>query len=138
MSATQSAVSAVVVEGLDRWFPVGFRAIAVAMLLPAAVLKFVNYESQAAFFAEIGVPAADVTVLLVGAIELLATFALAFGVAGRLAALVVVPIMVTAIVLDGVAPSNVTVLVANLAIIWLGSGTFALWEPQIPLLEQLW
>jgi len=113
---------------LREWVPVCLRAMVVIMVFPAAAMKVLDYDGQAAFFAEIGVPAAEVTVLLVAAVQLVAVAALVVGVASRLAALVLVPVMVTAMGLYAVVPSNVAVLVGSVGIVVLGSGRYARWR----------
>jgi uncharacterized membrane protein YphA (DoxX/SURF4 family) len=128
MSVERSTTGSATGGALRAWLPVCLRAVVVAMVLPAAATKLVDYEGQAAFFAEIGVPAADVTVLVVAAVQLVAVAALLFGVATRLAALALVPVMLTAMALHAVVFSNVAVLLGSVAIAVLGPGKYARWE----------
>jgi uncharacterized membrane protein YphA (DoxX/SURF4 family) len=123
--------------GVRTWLPVCLRAVVVALVVPAAALKVVDYGGQAAFFAEIGVPAPEVTVVVVAAVQLLACAGLAVGVASRLAALVLVPIMLVAMALYAVVPSNVTVLLASLGLVVLGPGTYSVWGPAETVLDRL-
>ena len=101
------------VEGTD-WLPVVLRAVVVLFLVPGGALKFVDYAGQASFFASLGIPAAELTVIVVGLLELGAAVMIATGTAGRVGAVVVIPIMVTAIALAGPELSNVAVLVGCL------------------------
>jgi uncharacterized membrane protein YphA (DoxX/SURF4 family) len=116
--------------GVRAWVPVCLRAVAVALVAPAAALKVVDYGGQASFFAEIGVPAPEITVLVVAAVQLLACTGIAVGVANRLAAFVLVPIMLTAMALYAVVPSNAAVLVASVGVVALGPGAYARWDPD--------
>lgn len=113
-----------------RWLPLVFRATVVAMVLPAGLIKLVRYDARLAVFAELGVPAPELMVGFVGVVEVLTAVAILFGVATRLAALVVVPVMVTAMWFAGLVPTNLTVLVASAGIVALGPGRYALWEPS--------
>lgn len=111
------------------WLPVVLRGLVVLILTPPAVGKFIYYSDRAANFAEYGIPAPEITVLLVGVLQLLAVVSIAFGAAGRLGALSMVPVMVTAMVVQFVNPFNTIVLVGCLGIILLGTGNYSLWEP---------
>lgn len=115
-------------SGAD-WLPVLLRAVVSLFLIPGSSMKFIEYAGQAAFFAELGMPAPGATVLLVGVVELGAAVLIVTGTAGRVGALAVVPIMVTAILLTGPAVSNVAVLVGSIGIAILGTGRFSRWEP---------
>lgn len=117
-------------HGVVPWLPVGLRAVAAAALLPAGLVKFLDYGARAATFAELGVPAPELLVLVVGAVELVAALALAFGVGSRLAGLAVVPVMLGAIATVGVVPSNAVVLVSCLGIVALGPGPYTLRDDQ--------
>lgn len=136
MSVVRAATAAVP-DDVSQWLPVVLRGVLAAALLPAALEKFVDYGPQAIMFAELGVPAADVTVLLVGVVELATALALAFGIASRVAALTVVPVMLVAIALVGVVPSNAVVLLASLGVVAVGPGRYAAWDPDPELLERL-
>jgi len=116
---------------MGDWLPVVLRGLVALVLTPAAVLKFVDYSAEAAAFAEYGIPAADVTVLLVGAIQLPAAAMIAFGIAGRLGALVLVPIMVTAMLTAGIVPANVVVLLGCVGIVRFGTGSYSVWQPEL-------
>ncbi|GEM_PF-1497827 len=128
-------------DGIERqilydWLPLALRGLVVLLLGPAAVLKFVDHSGEAANFAEWGIPAPEITVLLVGAIQLPAALMIALGIAGRLAALVVIPIMVTAMVTAGVVVTNVLVLAGCLGIVVFGTGRYTLWRPGDRLVAQ--
>ena len=111
------------------WLPVVLRGIVVLILTPPAVSKFLLYSDRAGNFAAYGIPAPEVTVLLVGFLQLFAVVTIAVGAAGRLGALVTVPVMLTAMVADAVNPFNVLVLVGCIGILLLGTGNYSLWEP---------
>lgn len=118
-------------RAIADWLPVVLRGLVALVLTPAAVLKFVDYSAEAAAFAEYGIPAPDITVLVIGAIQLPAALMIAFGVAGRLGALVMVPIMLTAMVTAGVVPANVIVLSGCVGIVFLGTGSHSVWQPEL-------
>lgn len=111
------------------WPPVVLRAIVVLILGPSAVGKFVLYSDRAANFAEYGIPAPEITVLLVGVVQLLAVVTILAGAAGRLGALVTIPIMVTAMVVDAPNAGNVLVLTGCVGLVILGTGNYSTWEP---------
>ncbi len=95
--------------------------------------KFVDHMNEAMDFKHYGVPLAEVTVYLVGVVELLGGLLLVVGLFTRLAALLLAANMVGAIATAGrvdggsfhlgVAP---TLLVAMLFLLWAGSGALAL------------
>lgn len=111
------------------WLPVVLRGLVVLILTPPAVGKFISYSSRAANFAEYGIPAPEITVLLVGALQIFAIVTILAGAAGRLGAVSMVPVMITAMVVDAVNPFNVIVLVGSLGIILLGTGNYSVWDP---------
>lgn len=126
MSVVRSASDSSAGDIVRGWLPVGLRALAVVMLLPAGAMKFLQYGARVAFFTHLGIPAASTMVVVVGVVELAAAVAFALGAASRLAALAVVPVMVTAMAVHAVAPSNVAVVLASVGIVALGPGRFAL------------
>jgi uncharacterized membrane protein YphA (DoxX/SURF4 family) len=111
------------------WLPVVLRGLVAFILTAPAVGKFIEHSSRAANFAEYGIPAPEITVLLVGALQIFAIVTLVTGAAGRLGALTMVPVMLTAMVVDAVNVFNVIVLVGSLGIILLGTGNYSLWDP---------
>lgn len=111
------------------WLPVVLRGIVVLILAPPAVSKFLLYSDRAANFAAYGIPAPEITVLVVGVVQLLAAVSIAVGAAGRLGAVVTVPVMLTAMAVDAVNVFNVLVLVGCVGIVLLGTGNYSLWEP---------
>jgi len=111
------------------WLPVLLRGLVVLILTPPAVSKFLRYSDRAANFAQYGIPAPEITVLLVGVAQLFAVVTIAAGAAGRLGALVTVPVMLTAMAVDAVNVFNALVLVGCVGIVLLGTGTYSVWEP---------
>jgi putative oxidoreductase len=69
--------------------------------------KFVNHESELASFRTYGIPAAELAIYAVGALELLGGFALIADRAVRLAALVLAANMVVAIGVSGIGQGEV-------------------------------
>jgi len=115
-------------SGID-WIPVLLRAVVSLFLIPGSAMKFADYAGQVGFFTELGIPVPGATVLLVGLVESGAAVTIITGTAGRVGAVVVIPIMLTAIVLSGPAVSNVAVLVGRIGIALLGTGRYSLWNP---------
>lgn len=111
------------------WLPVALRGLLAIILVPAAVWKFTLYADRVARFTEYGIPAPEIMVVVVGIVELLAALMILLGVAGRLGALVMVPIMLTAIAVSAPNPHNGLVLVGCIAVVLLGTGNLSLWEP---------
>jgi hypothetical protein len=113
----------------DGRLPLAMRALVVLVLTGPAVGKFVLYGDRVGRFVAYGIPAPEVTVLLVGAAQLFTVATVAAGVWGRLGALVTVPIMATAMVVDAPNAGNVLVLVSCLGILLLGTGEQYVWDP---------
>lgn len=117
--------------------PVAFRAVAAVLLLPSAAVKFVDYSGQTAVFADIGVPAPGITVLVVALLELVAGVLILTGIEGRAGALVTAGIMAVAIALVGLELSNIAVLVSCLGILGLGTGRYTVGEAKRDSLGQI-
>lgn len=111
------------------WPPVVLRAIVALILTPAAVWKFTLYADRVARFTEYGIPAPELMVIVVGVVEVLAVLMIFFGAAGRLGALVMVPVMVTAMVTTAPNIHNGIVLAGCIAIVLFGTGNLSVWEP---------
>jgi len=122
---------------LRGWVPLVFRVTVVVMVFPAGLIKLLRYEARVAVFADMGVPAPELLVVLIGVVELLTALAILLGVASRLAALVVVTVMVSAMWFAGVVPTNLAVLLASGALVILGPGEYARWEPRSGFLDRL-
>ena len=114
-----------------RWLPLALRAGIAPVLVAAAVVKVANYGHRVDSFASHGIPAPEVMVPLVALVELAAAVSIGLGIAGRLGAAVVLPVMVTAMVTVRVGPLNVFVLVGCLGIVLLGTGRYSLWDPEL-------
>lgn len=130
MSFVKTVGSTLTDDG-SQWLPVVLRGVAAVVLLPAALEKFLGYGTQSDVFVALGVPMADITVLVVGIVELVVGLALVFGVLSRLAAVTAVVVMVAAITFVGIVPSNAVVLLAGLGIIVLGPGRYTGWNPEL-------
>jgi putative oxidoreductase len=95
--------------------------------------KFTSHATEVASFQDYGLPAPDVFVYAIGAVEVVGGLLLVLGLLTRLAALVLAGDMVAAIVLSGielreivsltVAPAE---LVVCLYLLWTGPGVLAL------------
>jgi len=113
------------IEQLREWGPIPLRGFLVVLVVPGSQ-KLLDYGSQVDFFAELGIPAPELLVPLVGVIELAAATLIMFGIAGRLGAALMVPIMLVAMATAEVNAFNTAVLVACLGILVLGTGRYSL------------
>ncbi|SIR84077.1 putative oxidoreductase [Haladaptatus litoreus] len=119
-----------VTSQLRTWLPLVLRVlIALLVALPAAG-KFLDYAGQVEFFTSLGIPAPELMVLVVGTVEAASAVMLLLGIAGRVAALALTSIMLVAIVTAGANPLNLTILLASLVVLALGTGPYSLWEPE--------
>lgn len=118
-----------------RWLPIPTRIIVVLLLAPSALSKFVDYPASVEYFAGLGIPAPEIMVLVVGAFEAVAVVALSLGVAGRIACVPLLAIMVVAMTTAGIVPSNVAALVGALGITLLGTGPYSVYKPEDRLMS---
>jgi len=123
------------IERLREWGPIPLRLFLVVLVVPGSQ-KLLSYGSQVDFFTELGIPAPEILVPVVGIIELTAAVLIVFGIAGRLGALVIVPVMLTAMATAEVNAFNTAVLLACLGILALGTGRYSL-KPDRELLEAI-
>ena len=113
------------------WLPILFRILVAWQLAWPALSKFVLYDSRVEHFRhDYGIPFPEVMVPVVGAFEVIAVIAVLLGVAGRLASIPLVVIMLVAIARAGPEGGNLAVLLGSLGIMLLGTGPFSLWEPE--------
>lgn len=90
--------SALMVPG---WVPDILRYIVIGLVALPGVGKFLSYSQSVDFFVSLGIPAPEITVLLVGVIELGAAALLLVNVGRWIAALALLPVMVVALVTAG-------------------------------------
>jgi putative oxidoreductase len=93
--------------------------------------KFVNHGSELASFKTYGLPAPEAFVVMIGLIELVGGLLLITGVLTRPAALVLAGDMIGAILVSGIAKSELisltlapAELVAMLVLLWMGPGRY--------------
>jgi uncharacterized membrane protein YphA (DoxX/SURF4 family) len=114
---------------LRRWTPLVFRAMVVWQLTWPALSKFVLYDSRVEHFRhDYGIPFPEVMVPVVGTFETAMVIAALFGLAGRLAAIPVIAIMLVAITTGGLNEGNVMILTGSVGILLLGTGPLSLWD----------
>src|SRR5690348_15055968 len=105
-------------------------SIAAGMVfLGFGIAKFVNHAVEVDSFETYGLPAPDVFVYAIGAIELLGGLMLITGFGARVAALVLAGDMVGAVAISGIGegePISLTLapalLVIMIAVLWAGTG----------------
>jgi len=112
------------IDRLQEWGPIPLRVFLIVLVVPGSQ-KLLNYGSQVDFFSELGIPAPELLVPLVGVIELTAATLIAFGIAGRLGAALMVPVMLVAMATAEINAFNTAVLVASLGILVLGTGRYS-------------
>ena len=113
------------IEQLREWGPIPLRGFLVVLVVPGSQ-KLLDYGSQVDFFAELGIPAPELLVPLVGVIELAAAVLIVCGIAGRIGATLMVPVMLVAMATAEVNAFNTAVLVSCLGILVLGTGRYSL------------
>ena len=123
-------------EGIEGWLPLAARLCAGLLALPIlgdAVPVFAPWHGG------IAQPAAQAATLLFGGLVLLgllAAVSVLLGAAGRVGALALAAIAAFDILAVGLHwQSNGALLVCALVVVHLGSGRWALWRPEEPLLR---
>ena len=114
-----------------RWLPIPFRLGVVLVVGPAAVEKFLDYPGQVAFFEGLGVPAASVLVPIVGLAELTAVVAIGLGLYGRIAAVPLSIMMISAILFGGPNAANVSALLSAFVVAARGTGPYSIREVSL-------
>lgn len=112
-------------ETVTDWGPLPLRLFLIALVVPGSN-KLLNYGSQVEFFTELGIPAPEIMVPFVGTLQLIAAALIGLGIAGRLGALSIVPVMIVAMATAGIDGLNTTTLLACLGIVALGTGRYTL------------
>ena len=126
------------VGALRRWLPLVFRAIVVWQLAWPALSKFVLYGSRVEHFRhDYGIPFPEVMVPVVGTFEIVMVIAALFGLAGRIAAVPMIVIMLVAISTGGLNEGNLMVLTGSTGILLLGTGPLSRWDLRWSSLSRL-
>lgn len=84
-----------------EWVPTIFRYGVIGLVAPPGVGKFLSYSQSVELFASLGLPYPEITVLLVGAIELGAVAIFLIDKVRWIAALALLPVMVVALLTAG-------------------------------------
>ena len=113
----------------DGRLPLLLRGLVVLILTGPAVGKFVLYADRVGRFTQYGIPAPEIMVVVVGVLQLFTVVTVATGVAGRVGALVTIPIMVTAMVTASANVANALVLISCIGILLIGTGDAYIWDP---------
>lgn len=104
---------------VPKWVHFGLRLVLIALVAKPALSKVVTYDSSVAFFNAIGMPVPAVMVILAGFLEIGAVILLLAGVGKRLAAVLLIPVMLVAILYVGSDWKNLSVLVGAVGILVL-------------------
>lgn len=123
---------------VPTWLPTMLRVAVVGLVARPAASKFLSRSASVAFFTRLGVPNPELMVLVSGVVEVAAVALVLFGVAERLAAASLIPVMVVAIVYAGPSVSNVGVLLACVGLLAVGSDDsgFLFTAPDEPPAEE--
>ncbi|WP_332898779.1 DoxX family protein [Haladaptatus sp. CMSO5] len=108
--------------------PLPIRAVVVGILTIPAMSKFLNFSQSAGFFASLGFPVPEALVVVVGLIEVTAVIMIAFGIAGRVAALSLIPVMMVAMATAGPSWKNAVVLLGAMALFVFGTGAYSVYR----------
>lgn len=116
-------------QSVPEWVHIGLRLMLVVLVAKPALSKVVTYGSSVSFFDVIGMPAPVVMVILAGLIEVGAVALLLVGVGERLAAVVLIPVMLVAILYAGPDWKNLSVLLGPMGLLVLETDFDAIWRP---------
>ena len=116
------------------WVLTTLRLVLAALVAKPALSKFVTYSDSVSFFDAYGIPMPTVMVIVAGLLEIMAVVMLLFGIGGRIAAVLLLPVMLVAILYVGPDWKNLIVLVGSIVILVLGTGSYSLWQPTDRLL----
>jgi putative oxidoreductase len=111
------------------WFLTALRLVLVALVAKPALSKFVTYSNSVAFFDAYGIPMPAVMVIVAGVLEITVVVMLLFGIGGRIAAVLLLPVMLVAMLYVGPDWKNLVVLAGSIVILVLGTGSYSLWQP---------
>jgi putative oxidoreductase len=100
------------------------------LLLGPGVSKFLTYWQSVQFFERLALPAPDLLVPIVGGVELGAAALVLFDRASRLAAVLVIPVMLVAIGTAGPSWQNFGVLTAALGLLGVDTILGGWFEPK--------
>lgn len=132
------------IERIATWLPLVFRAVAVYVLVLGptaagpgpAVQKITNNAAMVGYFANLGIPAPEVMVIVVALVEWGSVVAFVLGAAGRAMAALLAIEMIVAIALTTPGSNNLAVLISSVGILLLGTGALSLWQPEAALLRR--
>ena len=116
------------------WVLTTLRLVLAALVAKPALSKFVTYSDSVSFFDAYGIPMPEVMVIVAAVLEIIAVAMLLFGIGGRIAAVMLLPVMLVAILYVGPDWKNLIVLVGSIVILVLGTGSYSLWQPTDRLL----
>lgn len=104
--------------------------IAVYLLASPATQKlFTNNAAMVGFFTSLNLPAPELTVILIGVIELLAMLAFITGIGGRFMAGILIVEMIVAMATAGRNDNNTVLIVCSIGILIMGTGRESVWQP---------
>ncbi len=119
-----------------RWFPLPFRVVLVATILPSALQRFIGFAAQVEQFGGLGYQWPVFAVAAFGVLEAGGAVLILLGAAGRAAAFALLfPVGLT-IVAQGLTPLRAAVLTCVLVLLMLGTGEFSLWKPEERIFRQ--
>ena len=117
-------------EDLSTALRLVLRVSIAGLLLGPGVSKFLTYQQSVQFFERLALPAPDLLVPLVGGVELGAAALVLLDRAPRLAAVVVIPVMLVAIGTAGPSWQNFGVLMAALGLLGIETKSGERYDPK--------
>lgn len=123
-------------QTLLRWLPVILRLLVAALMLGPLMQRFRFLPDQILLYANRGVPAPEMTVLVLGLLEVLVLCLLLLGVSGRIAAILALLVSGANQIFTTLTPIQVALIVAYTALLFMGTGALSLWNPDQRLFIQ--
>jgi CDP-diacylglycerol--glycerol-3-phosphate 3-phosphatidyltransferase len=123
-------------QKLLHWLPVILRLLVAALMLGPLVRRFRFLPDQILLYANRGVPAPEMTLLVLGLLEVMVLCLLLLGVSGRIAAILALLVTGANQIFTTLTPIQMALIVAYTALLFMGTGAFSLWNPDQRLFIQ--
>ncbi|MEJ2707758.1 MAG: CDP-alcohol phosphatidyltransferase family protein [Anaerolineales bacterium] len=121
---------------LLHWLPLILRLLVAVLMLGPLVRRFRFLPDQILLFANRGVPAPEMTLLVLVLLEVLVLCLLLLGVSGRIAAILALLVSGANQIFTTLTPIQMALIVAYTAILFMGTGALSLWNPDQRLFIQ--
>jgi CDP-diacylglycerol--glycerol-3-phosphate 3-phosphatidyltransferase len=121
---------------LLHWLPLILRLLVAVLMLGPLVRRFRFLPDQILLFANRGVPAPEMTLLVLVLLEVLVLCLILLGVSGRIAAILALLVSGANQIFTTLTPIQMALIVAYTAILFMGTGALSLWNPDQRLFIQ--